>query len=84
MYRKLYGETQLFKSNTIWTSTKELTKKYYNLITDIEQTRFNETPFKYIIPKKTQNKESAIIYPDIEEYKYTEEDATKRNTPTRN
>ena len=27
------------------------------------------------IPKKTQNKESAIIYPDIEEYKYTEEDA---------
>lgn len=75
-YRKLYGETQLSKSNTIWTSTKELTKKDDKLIVDIERTGLSETPFiKFFIPKKTQNKESAIIYPDIEEYKYTEEDA---------
>jgi len=76
-YRKLYGETQLSKSNTIWTSTKELTKKDDKLIIDIEGTGLSETPFiKFFIPKKTQNKESAIIYPDVEEYKYTEEDAT--------
>ena len=29
-YRKLYGETQLSKPNTIWTSTRELTKKDEN------------------------------------------------------
>ena len=75
-YRKLYGETQLSKSNTIWTSTKELTKKDDKLLIDIERTGLSETPFiKFFIPKKTQNKESAIIYPDIEEYTYTEEDA---------
>ena len=47
------------------------------MVINIERTGLSETPFiKFFIPKKTQNKESAIIYPDIEEYTYTEEDAT--------
>ena len=75
-YRKLYGDTQLGKPISFFTSLKELTNKGEKKEVDIEQTGFKETTFiKWFIPEKTQNMRSVILYPDIEEYKYTEEDA---------